>query len=182
MTGDDGARAATSGPAVQRPVALRANRVVNAGLGVFGFVVVIILAYGVSRAAMHSVASGSVIIGVAGATLVGVGRRLGPGRLLVVKVSAAAIILTNSWQPEEVVDRTAAVRALLWVHPRYKGAAPTARGLFLIDDRGVRSSSRPLTFTPERLRRFLAVAGVPLEVVDAPDASTALVAGASRRR
>ena len=177
-------RGASAAPrsAVRRPMALRANRVANGALGVFGFLVVVILAYGIYRVVMQSVASGSVVVVAAALTLVAVGRRLGPGRLLVLKVDAAAITLTNSWQPEAVIDRTAALRAVLWVHPRFKTAAPTARGLFLFDDEGARSFSRPFTFTPERLRRFLAAAGIPVEVVEAPDASTALVAGAPSPR
>jgi hypothetical protein len=158
-------------------VALRANRVISAGWGLFGFLVVVVLAYGVYRTATQSAALGAVVIGLAATTLVGVGRRLGPGRLLVLRISPADITLTNSWQPEAVIDRAAGVRAVLWVHARYKGAAPTARGLFLMDGAGVRSSSRPCTFTPERLRRALAATGIPVEVVDAPGASRALAAG-----
>ncbi len=167
-------RAATPGPPTRRSVALRANRVMNAGLAVFGFAMIVVFAYGVYRSARHSFVSGSTVMVFAVLVLVGMGHRLGPGRLLVLKVAATTVTLTNSWQPEMVIDRTAGTGALLWVHPRYKGAAPTARGLFLIDGGAVRSSSRPYTFSAERLRRLLTTAGIPVEVVDAPTASAAL--------
>lgn len=168
------------GAAPPRPGALRANRVVNAGAGLFGFLMIVLLAYGIFLVAAQSSVVGSIVIALAAVLLIGVGRRLGPGRLLVLRVTPTAITLTTSLQPETVIDRTSGIQALLWVHPRYPGAPPTARGLFLLDDGAVRSTSRPLTFSVERLRRFLAATGIRVEVVDAPAASLALAVNALR--
>lgn len=153
---------------------MRANRLVNAGWGAFGFIVVVILAFGVYRAATKSNLSGPIVIVLAAVVLAGVGRRLGRGRLLVLKAAPATITLTNSWEPEATIDRTAGIHAVLWVHPRYRGATPRVRGLFLVDAEGARSFSRAHTFATERLRRLLATGGIPVEVVEAATASSAL--------
>ncbi len=157
-----------------RPVVVRANRLANAGWGAFGFVVLVIGAFGVYRVATKSNLSGPVVILFAAVVLAGVGRRLGRGRLLVLKLAPSTITLTNSWQPEATIDRTAGLHIVLWVHSRYRGAAPRPRGMFLVDDEGAQSYSRMHTFSTERLHRLLTTGGIPVEVVEAPAASLAL--------
>lgn len=147
-----------------RPVFLRVNRLTN-GIFIGVELALALFFFGVERS--MSTNDGLVFVAIAIVIGVGVGRRLRPGRLLTLEVSAMEARVTNAFAPQVVIHRNAALRAVIWVARRYGGAEPALRGLYLVDHDGVRAFSRPMTFSADQVKRFFDAAAIPVEVVDA---------------
>lgn len=127
----------------------------------------LLFGFGVYRAAAGNAKSGIGIIVVAAVLAAALAPRVRAGRLLFLRVTPLGVRLTNAWRPTLGIDRRADLRAVLWLTRPYEGATPVLRGLYLLDDTGVRSFSRLRSMDPDRLRRFLAAAVIPAELIDA---------------
>lgn len=133
-------------------------------------IVVLLLIYGVYRAAAIDRPSGLGLIGLAAVLAVPLAVRLRPDRLLRLRVSPREVCLTSAWRADVVIGRTFALRAVLWVGRPYQGAEPILRGLYLVDGDGVKAFCRPRGFDLHGLQQFFAAGAIPTELVDAGDA------------